>query len=159
MSSGTVKRSASTSMSLPSSPFSLQSTSSTVTSVCPRSRNRFRKISSSRCPTTQTRCNAPRCAPSEVMPVLAMSFPTRNRPRANDTSFYSAAFHFVPVDQLKDRGYGSTSRCSTKSSLWPRGARRAAVSRNRRHSDPRNLGDAPHSAGRWLPFQMEIVPG
>ena len=68
----------------------------TATSVCLHSQNRFRKISSSRCPTIQTRCNAPRCAPSEVMLGSAMSFPTRNRARVNDTSFIPPPFISFP---------------------------------------------------------------
>ena len=43
-------------------------------------------------PTTQTKCNGRRYAPSEVMLGLAMSFPTRHRPPANATSFTPPPF-------------------------------------------------------------------
>src|SRR6059058_3610546 len=42
--------------------------------------NRSRKISSRRAWTLRTICSAPRCAPNEVTPTLAISFPNRSRP-------------------------------------------------------------------------------
>ena len=46
----------------------------------PHLASRSRKIFSSRTWTLRAICSAPRCAPNEATPALAISFPNRNRP-------------------------------------------------------------------------------
>ena len=48
---------------------------------------------------------------------LGHVFPDPQSPTGQRYVVYSAAFHFVPVEQLKDRGYEASFRFSTKSRL------------------------------------------